>query len=189
MMHVQSQPNRMGRWAAAMLAATGGAMLAAAPVAAQGITASSTAEVVDPGTLVKDTDLDFGTIATAGAGGSVTLNVSSGAVSTTGDLAIVGSDPPNRGLFTASAPIGIVMIYSGDPIVTLTRSGGTETMQALLTYDAGAGLLDVVLFGLPIGVRATAPEQEIFVGGTLLVNSGQAEGYYEGEFSLTVAYL
>ena len=188
MMHVLPKPHRHGCKAAAALAALG-AVFTVAPAAAQGVTTNSTAEVVDPGTLVKDTDLDFGMIATAGSSGSVSLDVASGAATTTGDLAIVGSNLPNRALFKASAPIGIVMIYSGDPSVTLTRSGGTETMQAFLSYDAGAGLLDVVVFGLPIGVRATAPEQEIFVGGTLLVNPGQAEGYYEGEFTLTVAYL
>lgn len=153
------------------------------------VSTTASAEIVGPGTLVNDKGLDFGTIATAGAGGSMSLSAADGDVTTTGDLAVVGSNPPNRALFKASAPVGILLMFSGDPTVTLTRNGGTETMTALLSYDAGAGLIDVEVFGLPIGVQATEAEQEILVGGTLLVNSGQAEGTYEGEFSLTIAYL
>ncbi|MBD3730969.1 MAG: DUF4402 domain-containing protein [Sphingomonadales bacterium] len=156
---------------------------------AQSASAGATAEVVPPATLYKDTDLDFGMIATAGAGGSLTLNATSGAVTTTGDLAPVASHPASRALFIANAPVGAVMVYSGDSTVTLTRNGGTETMTALLSYGTDSSLVTATVLGLPIGVKAMQPEQHFLVGGTLLVGAGQAQGLYEGQFTLSITFL
>jgi len=162
--------------------------LGAAPAAAQSADAGSQAEVLDGFNLVKTDDLDFSRVVPSGAGGVVTIDAASGAVSTAGSVTAVGT-AQQRARFTTNAPVGTILLLSGDPSVTLTRQSGTETMTATLTYARGSGLVLTNVFGLPIGNLATATTQEIFVGGSLTVSGTQAEGTYEGTFTLMVAYL
>ena len=62
-------------------------------------------------------------------------------------------------------------------------------MTASLTRANGPGMATATIFGLPIGLQATAAEQYIYVGGSLTVSAGQLEGVYSGEFDLTVNHL
>ena len=161
----------------------------AAPAMAQGAaTADARGELLEPIDLEKIQDLDFGPMVPSGAGGVVTINPSTGAVTTVGNVVIVGSSQ-KRALFNVHAPIGVVMIMSGDPTVTLTRQSGTETMTATLNYVHGNGLAITNVFGLPIGLIATGTTQEIWTGGALTVSGTQAEGVYVGTFNLDVAFL
>lgn len=173
----------------ARLCALGLAGGAALPAQADdNVDTSSTAEVLPDTTLVVTHNLDFGTLVPSTTGGAIQINAATNAVTTTGNLIRVGPIG-HRATFTANAAVGVIMIYSGDSTVTLTRSGGTETMTANLTWAAGDGLIVATVFGLPIGVKATAAEQEIHAGGTMFIPGNQAAGAYEGEFSLTVTYL
>ncbi len=164
------------------------ATLTAAPAAAQDAAADSQAEIVDGFNLINTQPLDFGTVVPSGLGGVIVVEATDGSVSTVGDIYTVGTGQ-QRARFQASAPIGTTLVLSGDDRVTLTRLTGTETMEALLFYEAGAGVVPTLVFGLPIGLAATGTTQEIWVGGSLTVDGAQAEGIYDGTFTLEVAYL
>ncbi|MDZ4308537.1 DUF4402 domain-containing protein [Allopontixanthobacter sp.] len=166
-----------------------GALSVAAPsLAADDAIAVSTALVFDGTSLQNVQALQFGQIVPTGSGGAVTINADTGSVSTIGEVVALGSNQ-TRARFTLEVPIGFTMIISGDPSVVLTRAGGTETMTASLIHRPTSGLAAVTVFGLPIGLVATAPTQEIHTGGSLVVAGNQADGFYEGTFTLMVAYL
>lgn len=172
--------------AAPMLAAL---MLGASPAAAQDVASADAKAVVLNDIRFENVDpLQFARIVPSGLGGSVTINADTGAVTTIGQVVTIGSDQ-TRARFTVNAPVGTIMLMSGDPTVQLTRNGGTETMTATLIHKGGTGLVSTMLFGMPIGLRAIAPGQVIYTGGTLTVPGTQAVGTYEGSFTLTVAYL
>lgn len=170
------------------LAALAGGLAAPNVWAADNANAPGRAQVVIPSTLVNLESLDFGPIVTQDAGGTVTINPSTNTSSKVGNVVIVGSTA-HRAVFRAQAPLNTLMIMSGDPSVILTRLSGTETMSASLSYVAGPGLTGALVFGLPIGQRATATDQYFYVGGSLTVQGNQAPGLYEGTFTLSVAYL
>jgi hypothetical protein len=62
--------------------------------------------------------------------------------------------------------------------ITLTRVGGTQTMQ----------VRDFTLQGQDKRALARMTSFEFNVGGTLVVGAGQAEGIYTGSFEVTVQY-
>lgn len=171
------------------IAAAGAFCVIAQPArAADDADTVSQAEVIDGFNFRNIDGLEFSTIVPSGAGGTVTINASTGAVTTLGNVATVGNGQ-HRALFRSDAPVGIILIYSGDPSVTLTRVSGTETMNALLFYSAGSGLLPSFVLGLPIGFQATLGSQDLYVGGQLSVAGNQAPGQYEGTFSVQAVYL
>lgn len=173
----------------AALGALGIALLGAAPAqAGDSAAADANAVIIASHQLTNVDPLQFGRIVPTGLGGAVTINASNGAVTTIGQVSTVGSNQ-TRARFTVKAPIGTVMILSGDPSVVLTRNGGAETMTAALVHRGGSGLIPVSVFFLPIGLQATLADQEIFTGGTLNVAGNQMVGTYEGTFDLIVAYL
>ncbi|MGB5777937.1 MAG: DUF4402 domain-containing protein [Allopontixanthobacter sediminis] len=156
--------------------------------AADEATADAAARVIDSTRLLNVEALQFGQIVPSGSGGAVMINANTGNVTTIGEVVTIASTQ-TRARFTVDAPIGVVMILSGDPSVELTRVGGTETMTASLIHRPTSGLVTLTLFGLPIGLLATSPTQEIHTGGSLVVAGNQAEGVYEGTFTLMIAYL
>ena len=173
--------------------ALGAFALAAGPAqAADTATAEAEAVVLDNTRLQNVAALQFGRIVPSGTGGAVMINVNNGAVSTIGEVVTVGSNQ-TRARFTVKAPIGIIIIIAGDPTVELVRVGDTrptpDAMIASLTHRGTTGFITANVFGLPIGLIATSPDQEIFTGGTLVVAGNQVEGAYEGNFNLMVSFL
>ena len=181
-------PTRLAlRWLAySALPALG---MGAVPVlAADGASADAEAEIIDGFQLQNVDPLQFGRIVPGGLGGTVTIDAYTGAVSTIGEVVAVGTDQ-SRARFTVKAPVGVILILAGDPTVELTRVGGSETMTATLTHRGTAGVAAATVFGLPIGLIATEPDQEIHTGGALTIAGNQPEGTYEGSFTLMASYL
>jgi hypothetical protein len=160
----------------------------ATPATAQhNVAVTPSLRLVEPLVMENAAQLDFGAIV-ARTGGTVTIAAPTGNVTTTGAVQLAGSRR-QRATFELEARRGILLLFTGDPAVTLTRVGGTETMRATLDYATGSGLLVIRVLGRPIGFRVTGDVQEIHAGGTLTVPGNQAQGTYEGEFDLTVQYL
>ena len=172
----------------AVMPAAASALLLATPAAAQDASANASAAILNDIQLQNVQPLQFAQIVPSGLGGSVTINAATGAVTTIGQVVAIGSNQ-TRARFSLNAPVGTVMVLSGDANVTLTRNGGTETMTASLIHRGGTGLVSAMVVNLPIGLRAIAAEQDIYTGGTLTVPGTQAVGTYEGSFNLTIAYL
>ena len=155
--------------ALAIAVATAGAALCP-PAHAADLNATANAAVVRPNTLIKTDDLDFGTLLSGPAGGSVTINPVTNGRSAAGGATLVGND-------------GRRAVFQG----TLTRAGGgaaamtASLVRAATTSGGGIALLGATL--LPRGV------QTYFIGGTLTVPANQPAGDYSGTFTLTVNYL
>jgi hypothetical protein len=139
--------------------------------------ATAEAALLSPLSVIKRADLDFGTVATTGAGTAV-IDPVSNALTTTGAVTKAGSGA-HRALFTSTgSKNAVVHIKLPQNPVTLTRVGGTETMT-------------VSNWTLDGSTNRKIPANTTFdfaVGGTLTVGANQADGTYVGTFSVTVQY-
>ena len=152
---------------------------AAAPLAAAPKTASanSQATLVHPLSLVKSQDMDFGYLAVTTAGTAI-LDPVANTESVTGGVIKLGG-APQAALFTGAASGGsVVNIKIPTQSVTLTRTGGTQTMI----------LSNFTLDGPDKRTMAKSTSFQFRVGGTLNVNAGQVEGAYTGTFDVTAQY-
>jgi hypothetical protein len=157
-----------------VLSTAGGALAAAVPASAN---AGGKATILKSLSVLKKADLDFGKLVATGAGTAV-IDPGSGALTTTGAVAPIGSSA-HSALFTATGSRNsVVLIRLPKNPVTLTRVGGTETMTVSnWTLDGATNRR------FPFGSTF-----DFGVGGTLNVAAGQADGTYAGTFTVTVQY-
>jgi hypothetical protein len=139
--------------------------------------AVATAALIYPLTLTTRTNLDFGLLASSGAG-TVVINPDTSQLSTTGLVTSLGGNPRPASFLGAARSASVVIIRIPKAPITIRRAGGTETMV-------------VRNFTLQGQDKRTLARMEAFafnVGATLVVAAGQAEGVYSGEFDVTVQY-
>ena len=148
----------------------------AAPVAAPS-PAQGRVQIHLPGSIRLMNDLNFATLTATGAGTAV-INPNTDLMTTTGGVIHYGGTPYSA-LFEAVSPIKtVVHIRAPKKAITLTRVGGTETMQVDNFTVSGTGSRNVV-----------AKETFVFsVGGTLYVNANQMDGVYTGTFDVELQY-
>lgn len=142
------------------------------------IPASANAAIILPLSLTKLQDMDFGSLATTTAGTAV-LDPDTDSLGVTGGVTPVGGAPHCAEFVGSAEHNAVVNIKLPKQPVTLTRSGGTETMTATnFTLQSGF-------------TRRSLAQMDSFtfrVGATLNVASGQVEGTYVGTFDVTVQY-
>lgn len=159
------------------------------PAQAQGETATANAEAlaITPLSLVKEQDLDFGTIIPGTTNGFVTLSPAN-VVTTTGGI-IVSGTTQNAAFYGYGRFNQQLRIYLNANQFNLVRQGGTQTMR-----------LDQVTIGsTPPVVIGTAPRTfriasasglfRFTIGGRLRVLANQMPGTYIGQFAVSVEYL
>ncbi|HEX5236972.1 MAG TPA: DUF4402 domain-containing protein [Sphingomicrobium sp.] len=160
-----------------------GALALAAPgvaAAAAPVTGSAGAQlgVLSPVSVIKKTDLNFGTVVTAATAGTVVLNPVNGTVTTTGGLTAAGTGAHAAVFTSTGSKNSVVHIRLPTGATTLTRVGGTETVTASTwTLDGSA--------------NQRIPANQTFdfaVGATLSVSAAQVAGTYVGTFLITVQY-
>lgn len=143
--------------------------------AAQADSASSptSATIIQPTTLASLLELDFGTIATTSAGGTVNLDVA-------GNNRMCAS-----GLFCSGSFAFATLYVTGDvstvqvtynPAVTLTGPG--TPMDATILFPGGSGA----------SVNLVNGEATIQFGADLVVGPNQTPGAYSGQFTVNVNY-
>ena len=92
------------------LAALAATLATATPAFAQAVSASANAEargvVLQPLTLTKVDDLDFGTVISTAVAGTVVIDADDGSRSVTGGVLAVPSYPGGRGLFSGNGTAG-----------------------------------------------------------------------------------
>ena len=160
----------------------GAALLAAAPSPALAATppveANADVIVLRPLSLLKKTDMDFGTLLPSATAGTATIDPVTGAVTTAGGV-LAGAGPTSPATFVGAGSRNVpYQIRLPNKPVTLTRSGGTETMT-LSTWTLDG----------PTNSRVGANQAfEFNVGGRLAVGANQADGTYVGTFEVTVHY-
>lgn len=148
--------------------------LFAAPQAAS---ASGSVTVLHPVTLVNDQGMDFGILAVT-TGGTAVLDPTTGAVTPSSGVTVLGGTS-TAAKFTGAASGGsVVNIKLPTQTIYLTRVGGTEQVAlSALTLDSPSKR-----------VMAKSSSFDFYVGGTLTIPAGQAEGSYAGTFDVTAQY-
>jgi len=132
------------------------------------------AKIVNPITIQKLADLDYGIIAAGGGGGTMRIRPD-GTHTFTGDVVSQGGDP-HPAEFEVSGYAGLVYNVSMPSSIELADSGGNSmTVARFTSSNNGSGTL---LGGL----------DTFTVGATLRVSPSQAPGEYTGTFDVTVAY-
>jgi len=139
--------------------------------------ANANTVLIFPLTLVTRSNLDFGLVASTGAG-TVVMDPNTSRVSTTGLVSSLGGNPRPATFVGAARSASVVLIRIPKSPITIRRSGGTETMV----------VRDFTLQGQDRRALARMEAFEFNVGATLVVAAGQVEGVYSGEFDVTVQY-
>src|SRR5690348_21283 len=148
------------------------ASAAPAPTAATG-----TAAILSPLSVIKNTDLDFGTLVVTGAGTAV-IDPVSGSVTTTGGVTKSGTAAHPATFISTGSKNAVVHIKLPTNPITLTRAGGTETMTVSNWPLDGA-----TNHRIPANTTFTLAD-----GATANVAATQVPGTYAGTFTITVQY-
>jgi hypothetical protein len=158
----------------ALLFAASPPLLAATPANE----ADAGAIVLKPLSLIKKTDMDFGTLITSATAGTATIDPVGGGVTTTGGVTPVGNATSAAIFLGAGSRNAPYQIRLPNKPITLTRVGGTETMTVTnWTLDG------------PTNRKIGANEAFQFgVGAQLSVAANQMDGTYVGTFDVTVHY-
>lgn len=142
-------------------------------------TATATATVITPISISKNADMSFGNIAVqSGTGGTVVLAPAGTRTSTSGVTLPSTAGTVTAAAFTVTGSGSLTYAITLPSTVTLTHSGGTETMSAgsFTSNPSTTGTL-------------STGTQDIAVGATLTVAAGQLAGVYtSGNFNVTVNY-
>lgn len=152
------------------------AAASAAPVPAAR-NATGSAIVLRSLSILRNANLEFGSLVVSGAGTAV-IDPVSGTMTTAGAVAPFGGSAHPAAFTGTGSRNSVVLIRIPQKPITLTRIGGTETMTVSdWTLDGNKN-------------RKIPPSQAFTfaVGATLNVNAGQAEGIYAGTFDVTVQY-
>lgn len=142
-------------------------------------TASASATIITPISISKNTDMSFGnlTVQTA-TGGTVVLAPAGTRTSTSGVTLPTANGTVTAATFTITGSGSSTYIITLPTTVTLTHSGGVQTMLdgSFTSNPSGTGTL-------------SSGTQDIAVGATLTVAAGQLAGVYtSGNFNVTVNY-
>ncbi len=159
--------------AAAFFACPAAAFAATPPAQSEAV-----ALVLRPLSLVKKTDMDFGTLLPSAAAGTATIDPVTGAVTTAGGVTPVTAPTAAATFVGAGSRNAPYQIRLPKAPITLTRVGGTETMAVSnWTVDGSTN-------------RHIGPNEafEFNVGAQLAVAANQADGTYVGTFDVTVHY-
>ena len=139
--------------------------------------ATGNVALLSPLTVLKRTDLEFGTLAVTGSGTAV-INPVTGARTATGSVVPVGGSAHAATFIATGNRNSVVNIRLPKNPITVTRAGGTQTMTVSnWTLDGNTN-------------RRVPPSQtvEFAIGATLDVGANQTPGVYAGTFGVTVQY-
>lgn len=159
----------------------------ASPALAQVVSATATAEarglVLQPLTLTKVDDLDFGTVLASNVAGDVTIDPDTGNRSSSGGVTQVASNSGQRALFAGAGTAGQVVNLTltpptGNVLVSTTNSADLIAVTSL-TMDAGNPA------SRTIGLGGTF---QVGVGGVFAIAASQPNGLYKADFDLTADY-
>ena len=165
------------------LAALAATTAFATPAFAQAATATAEARglVLQPLTLTKVDDLDFGTIIASTVAGSVTINADTGNRTVVGGIVGVATAPGNRALFAGAGTANqVVVLTLAPPALLISTSNPADTLVVNnMLLDSGNATIRTI--------GATAAFQ-VGVGGTFDIAASQPNGLYVANFDLTADY-
>jgi len=154
-----------------------------APVATDTATAEARGLVLQPLTLTKVEDLDFGTVLASNVAGTVTINADDGGRTFTGGVTLVASNPGGRAVFAGAG--------TEDQEVFLTLTPPSQNLLVSTTNTADTILISSMVFDTSnsttriIGVGGTF---DVGVGGTFDIAASQPNGFYKADFDVVADY-
>lgn len=141
-------------------------------------TASSRAVTLRPLSIVKISDLEFGTMIAGTTSGTVIIDPTTDARTTTGGTIAAGGAPKAAQFLTYGTQNSLLQVTRG-PLPVLTRAGGGASMN----------VTQLTLNGPVTRVVNPAGVLDLRVGGTLAVAANQLAGSYSGNFDIIVTYF
>ncbi len=186
-----SAPERCLRRAAKAVLAAIPLSLISAPAQAQTVSSNAIAQavIVEPASLVKVQDLDFGAIAAQPTAGTVTVDPNTGACTATGGVLAVGNCAYAE--FGGQGVRRMRMRITLPTTITLTGPGGATMTANTFTLGLAPDIVQVPSPGNSPPRYEIASNSGIFtfrVGARLNVATNQAPGVYNGSFVVTVQY-
>jgi hypothetical protein len=165
------------------LAALAATIATATPAFAQAASAQAEARgvVVQPLTLARVQDLDFGTVVGSAVAGTVDIDPDTGGRTVTGGVTPVPSYPGDRGLFTGAGTAGQDVILSlNAPTLLISQSNPLDVIAVnSMTLDSGNSTTRT------IGLTGIF---QVGVGGNFAIAANQAPALYSANFDLTADY-
>ncbi len=148
-----------------------------------GTLAADAQTMIEPQAALSNTQsLNFGKIVSGTNSSVFVINANSGVMTRSSGNGVAAGGTVSRAHFHINAPIGLLVLIGGSTpsTITLTRSGGTQTMTVTnLTLDAG-GTIRTVL---------TSGTLDYNYGGQLNVPANAVSGHYQGTFTVTATFL
>ncbi|MGS0743766.1 DUF4402 domain-containing protein [Glaciimonas sp. GG7] len=132
--------------------------------------------------------LGFGSFA-AGSGGTLTMSAT-GLRSRFGGIVLMSSDNGSAGVFSVSGQPNLTYSINLPPNGIVSLSGGTGLPGGTASAPNGASMAVNNFTSKPSlsGVFSSGGTQMLMVGATLSVGNNQANGAYNGTFTVTVNY-
>ena len=165
------------------LAAAAATLAVAGPAVAQQASANALAKgvVVQPLTLAKVKDLDFGTVVGSAVAGNVTINADTGGRTVGGGVTAVPSYPGGRGLFQGAGTAGqTVQLQLSPPAVLVSQTNPLDLIAVnSMVLDSGNSTTRV------IGLSGSF---DVGVGGDFAIAANQPAALYLATFTLTADY-
>ena len=159
------------------------ATCAAGSAIAATATANSTSTIVTPIAIAKTADLSFGSFASGGAAGTVTVSPNGSRAFGGGAVAAGGTVTAAQFNVTGQAGLTYSISFAGTP--TSLSDGSSHTMAFSTVSDTTAS---AITSGNVTAGTLTGGAQTIFVGGALTVGANQVAGTYSGTISVAVDY-
>ena len=140
-------------------------------------TGTAAANIISPLSITQNNGLEFGTIATSGTAGTVTIAAQEALNLTWSNVSVIKPTDAARksGKFTVTGLSGST--YKLTVPESATIANGANSMSIALTKSAPS-----------TGNTLTGGTSSFYVGGTLSVGATQATGNYTGSYTVTVAY-
>ena len=165
------------------LAAAAATLAVATPAVAQQASANALAKgvVVQPLTLAKVQDLDFGTVVGSAVAGNVVIDADTGGRTVAGGVTAVPSYPGGRGLFQGDGTSGqTVQLTLSAPAVLVSQSNPLDLITVnSMVLDSGNSTTRV------IGASGVF---NVGVGGDFAIAANQPAALYQATFTLTADY-
>ena len=137
-------------------------------------TANATAKILTPIAIAKLTDLNFGTLVSGPAPGTVIVDPA-GTRTASGGVSLVSSSP-TAAQFNVTGQGSTAYTIAVPGSISITNGTDTMVVNTFTSNPSGTGTLSAL------------GAQQLNVGATLNVAASQASGNYTGTFNVTVAY-
>jgi hypothetical protein len=149
---------------------------------AASVTGNGTAVIYTTLSIVQDTTMDFGEIAPAAAGDTVTLDTADGVTAGSVDTFLTGVAASGQFTVTGEGGLTYAITLPGSFTLTHTNTVNTMTVNALATSVVSPRTIP--------GALGSAPNttDTFTVGADLTVSAGQLPGTYSGTYAMQVDY-